>query len=55
MQVKKYYENDNVVLYITDDELSTCLTLNNEVQMRRLGECLINLARTGGKKVSVGE
>lgn len=55
MKVTKHYEQDHVVLYITENKFNTCITLDNERQMRRLGECLIDLERTGGKQVQIGE
>jgi hypothetical protein len=55
MKVKKHYEQDHVMLYVEDEGLSTCITLDSEQQMRRLGECLIDLYRTGGREVTIGE
>ena len=48
MKVTKHYENDHVMLYVEEDGLQTCITLNNDQQMRRLGQCLIDLDRTEG-------
>lgn len=53
MKVKKVYENDHVILYVTENKLQTCIVLDNEKQMRRLGECLIDLDRTGGREVTI--
>lgn len=53
MTVTKHYENDHVVLYVEDDDVKTCITLDNDRQMRRLGQCLIDLERSGGRKVSI--
>ena len=30
MKVKKVYENDHVILYVTENELQTCIVLDNE-------------------------
>ena len=55
MQVTKHYEQDHVMLYVEDEGMSTCITLDSEQQMCRLGECLIDLYRTGGREVTIGE
>lgn len=55
MKVTKHYEQDHVMLYVEEGDFNTCITLSNEQQMRRLGDCLINLHRTGGKQVQIGE
>ena len=41
------------MLYVEEGELKTCITLDNDRQMRRLGKCLIDLERTGGKEVTI--
>ena len=51
MKVTRHYENDHVILYVEEGDLKTCITLDSEKQMRRLGECLIDLGRTGGREV----
>lgn len=53
MKVTKHYENDHVHLYITEGELNTCIMLDNDRQMRRLGECLIDLERTGARQIMI--
>lgn len=53
MIVKKHYENDHVILYVEENGWRTCITLDNDRQMRRLGECLIDLERTGSSEVSI--
>lgn len=53
MTVTKHYENDHVVLYVDDGDIKTCITLDSDRQMKWLGQCLINLERTGGRKVSI--
>lgn len=53
MKVTKHYEQDHVILYVSEGEKQTCITLDNDKQMRRLGECLIDLERTGAKEVQI--
>ena len=49
------YEQDHVILYIKEGELNTCITLESDRQMKRLGQCIIDLDRTDGRQVSIGE
>ena len=53
MKVTKHYEQDHVILYVEGGDMKTCITLDNEHQMRRLGECMIDLHRTGGREVII--
>jgi hypothetical protein len=53
MKVTKHYESDHVMVYVEEDKMQTCITLESELQMRRLGECLIDLYRTGGREVTI--
>ncbi len=53
MTVTKHYENDHISLYITEGNTTTCVTLDSDSQIRRLGECLINLYRTDGRTVTI--
>ncbi len=53
MKVTKHYEHDHVMLYVEDGDMKTCITLESDRQMRRLGECLIDLYRTDGKEVTI--
>ena len=53
MKVTKHYENDHVMLYVEEGDMKTCITLESDRQMRRLGECLIDLYRTDGKEVTI--
>lgn len=53
MKVKKHYENDHVMLYVEEGDLNTCITLDNDRQILRLGGCLIDLWRTGGREVII--
>lgn len=53
MKVTKHYEPAGVMLYIEEGDLRTCITLESDRQMKRLGECLIDLERTGSREVSI--
>ena len=53
MKVTKHYEQDHVMIYVEDGDMKTCITLESDRQMRRLGECLIDLYRTDGKEVTI--
>lgn len=54
MKVTKHYEQDHIMLYVEDEGMRTCITLDSDRQMRMLGECLIDLERTGGRQVEIG-
>lgn len=41
------------MLYVEEGDMKTCITLESDLQMRRLGECLIDLERTGAKEVTI--
>ena len=53
MKVTKHYEQDHVMLYVEEIDLRTCITLDSDRQMKRLGECLTDLARTDGREVTI--
>ena len=53
MKVTKHYEQDHVMLYVEEGDVRTCITLDSDNQMRRLGQCLIDLYRTDGREVSI--
>ena len=53
MKVTKHYADDHVVLYVTEGDLQTCITLDSDQQMRRLGQCLIDLDRTDSREVTI--
>ena len=54
MTVTKHYELNHVILYIEEGEnLRECITLKNDHQIRRLGQCLIDLDRTEGTRVKI--
>jgi len=55
MKVTRHYESDHVILYVEEGEMKTCITLDNDRQLRRLGECLIDLERTGAREVRINE
>jgi hypothetical protein len=53
MKVTKHYECDHVILYVEDGDFNTCITLDSDRQMRKLGQCMIDLWRTGGKTIEI--
>ena len=53
MRVTKHYEHDHVMLYVEDGDTQTCITLESDRQIKRLGECLTDLARTDGREVTI--
>ena len=53
MKVRKHYEQGHVMIYVEEGELETCITLDNDQQMRRLGECLSYLGKTGAMRMSI--
>ena len=53
MKVTKHYAKNHVVLYVTEGDLQTCITLDSDQQMRRLGECLTDLYRTDSREVTI--
>ena len=53
MKVTKHYEHDHVILYVSEGDMKTTILLDNDRQMKRLGECLIDLERTGGREVRI--
>ena len=53
MKVTKHYEQDHVMVYVEEGDMRTCITLDSDRQMRRLGECLIDMERTGAKEVVI--
>jgi hypothetical protein len=55
MTVTKHYENNHVMLYVEEGDLKECITLNNDHQIRRLGQCLIDLDRTEGRTAKIEE
>ena len=53
MRVTKHYEHDRVILYVEEGDTQTCITLESDRQMQRLGECLLDLYRTDGREVTI--
>ena len=53
MRVTKHYEHDHVMLYVEEGDTKTCITLESDRQMQRLGECLLDLYRTDGREVTI--
>ena len=53
MRVTKHYEHDRVMLYVVEGDTQTCITLESDRQVRRLGECLLDLYRTDGREVTI--
>ena len=53
MKVTKHYEQDHVMVYVEEGDMRTYITLDSDRQMRRLGECLIDLERTGSREVQI--
>ena len=53
MKVTKHYEHDHVMLYVEEGDTKTCITLESDRQMRRLGECLLDLYRTDAREVTI--
>jgi hypothetical protein len=53
MKVTKHYEHDRVMLYVVEGDTQTCITLESDRQMQRLGECLLDLYRTDGREVEI--
>ena len=53
MKATKHYEGGKVYVYLTIDERTSILSFANETEMRRAGQCLIDLARIGGNSVEI--
>ena len=53
MKVTKHYADNHVVFYVTEGDLQTCITLDSDRQMKRLGECLTDLYRTDSREVTI--
>lgn len=54
MKVTKLYVDGVIVIKIEEKGMLTNrIALNNDRQMSRLGECLIDLERTGAKEVQI--
>lgn len=56
MKAEKQYVGGKVFVNITDEEgYYVGIRFDNEQQMRRAGQCLIDLARIGGNVVEIKE
>ena len=53
MRVTKHYEHDRVMLYVVEGDTQTCITLESDRQMQRLGECLLDLYRTDSREIEI--
>ena len=53
MKVRKSYQKDKVIVYALEGDMLMVMRFDDEQQMRRLGECLKDLARTGAKEVEI--
>ena len=53
MKVKKYYEENLLKVVIEHRSSHQVIYLNCDRDMKRLGECLIDLERTGGNEVEI--
>ena len=53
MKVTKHYEQNHVILYVTEGNLQTTITLDSDRQMKRLADCLSDLYRTDGREVTI--
>ena len=53
MKVTKYYENNLVKVVIEDRGAHQVVLLSCDRDMKRLGDCLIDLERTGGNQVEI--
>ena len=54
MKVTKHYEHDHVILYVTEgDSVQTTITLESDRQVKRLGECLLDLYRTDSREIEI--
>lgn len=41
------------MLYVEEGDMRTCITLDSDRQIKRLAECLTDLARTDGRQVTI--
>lgn len=53
MKCTKHYENGRIYVYCEENGARDCISFSSEQQMARLGECLKDLARTGGNQVEI--
>lgn len=54
MKCTKHYEGGRVYVYVEKEEgVTDCISFKSEKEMKRLGECLTDLARIGGTTVEI--
>ena len=55
MKAVKHYEDNRVFVYLTRTSTSSTyvLAFDSDDEMRRAGQCLIDLARIGGNTVEI--
>lgn len=53
MKARKHYINGMVCVTIEEGEHFDGISFDDEKQMRRAGQCLIDLARIGGNEVEI--
>ena len=55
MKATKHFEDGKIFVYLTRTSTSSTyvLAFDSEDEMRRAGQCLIDLARIGGKTVEI--
>lgn len=55
MIAKKHFEEDRVFVYLSLTRRNAIISFESEDEMRRAGQCLIDLARIGGNVVEIKE
>lgn len=55
MIAKKHFEEDRVFVYLSLARRNAIISFESEDEMRRAGQCLIDLARIGGNVVEIKE
>jgi hypothetical protein len=53
MKARKHYINGMVCVTIEEGEHFDGISFDDEKQMRRAGQCLVDLARIGGNEVEI--
>ena len=53
MKATKHFEDGKIFVYLTKPSGTYVMTFDSEDEMRRAGQCLIDLARIGGKTVEI--
>ena len=55
MKVEKFHIGNRVYVFISEASAPAALSFASEKEMRRAGQCLIDLARIGGNVVEIKE